>query len=287
MREFVGLIALFFTFTTPVMAIDKVIYGVDNRLDQYEVVDQNKLDLQKSTLAMIPKSKLKENGQDTYRTSDSKIQLCDGQRFNQQVDVADCSGFLVEKNNRQYVVTAGHCMTSKTDCTDNYWVFDYAKTSPQDDARTIKSSNVYTCKRIVAQKLGRSNGMDFAVIELDRQAEDRKPLEYRRTNDIQVGEGVFVIGHPSGLPSKVSDGAFVRKANDFYSFTTNLDTFSGNSGSAVFNEATGLVEGILVRGDEDYIYNSRGDCYEVNHCKMDGCGGEDVFRINRIIFLRD
>ncbi|WP_412469862.1 MULTISPECIES: trypsin-like serine peptidase [unclassified Halobacteriovorax] len=282
-----ALLAAVFTVNFSTMAIDKVVYGEDNRLDQFEVTDQNKLDAQMSTLAMIPKSKLTKKTENTYLADDSKIELCDGERFNKQVDVADCSGFLVEKDNKQYVVTAGHCMTSKSDCYDNFWVFDYSKKSPKDDARTILEKNVYSCKRIVAQRLGRTSGEDFAVIELNREVTDRKPLDYRKRDEIQKGEQVYVIGHPSGLPSKVADGAFVRKANEWFSFSTNLDTFSGNSGSAVFNEKTGLVEGILVRGDQDYNYNPRKQCYEANNCHMNGCGGEDVFRITRILFLRD
>lgn len=272
------------------LAIDKVVYGEDNRLDQYEVMNQTKLDLQRSTLAMIPKSKLKKQknqDSDTYKAIDSKINLCEGERFNKQVDVADCSGFLIEKDGRQYVATAGHCATSVTDCYDNYWVFDYSKKDPRDDARTIEAKNVYSCKRIVVQKLSRYTGEDFALIELDRRVEDRAPLEYRtkKSENIRKGEKVFVIGHPSGLPSKVAAGAYVRDDSDFYSFETNLDTFSGNSGSAVFNEETGIVEGILVRGDEDYKYNARKDCYEANVCKMGSCGGEEVFRMNRILYL--
>lgn len=270
-------------------AVDKVVYGEDNRLEQYEIMDQTKLDLQRSTLAMIPKTKLKKDKNDngTYKAIDSKIGLCSDAKFNNQVDVSDCSGFLIEKNGRQYVVTAGHCATSKVDCYNNYWVFDYAKKSPNDDARTIDESNVYNCKKIVVQSLNHSNGTDFALIELDRRVEDRAPLEYRESSDIMKGEEVFVIGHPSGLPSKVASGAYVRDASDFWSFETNLDTFSGNSGSAVFNEKTGIVEGILVRGDQDYRYNSKKDCYEPNVCNMESCGGEEVFRINRIRYLRD
>ncbi|EPZ52195.1 trypsin [Bacteriovorax sp. BAL6_X] len=284
-----ALLAVVFTLNLSSMAIDKVVYGEDNRLDQFEITDQNILDLQRSTLAMIPKSKLKRdmNNSGSFKTIDSKIGLCDDARFNNQVDVAECSGFLIEKNNKQYVVTAGHCATSKSDCYDNYWVFDYAKKSPNDDARTIQESNIYSCKKIAVQSLNSSNGTDFALIELDRRVEDRKPLEYRQKSDIMKGEEIFVIGHPSGLPSKVAADAYVRDASDFWSFETNLDTFSGNSGSAVFNQNTGIVEGILVRGDRDYRYNTKKNCYEPNICNMDSCGGEDVFRINRIHYLRD
>ena len=44
---------------------------------------------------------------------------------------------------------------------------------------------------------------------------------------------LVVIGHPSGLPTKIADGAWVRNNESEYYFVTNLDTFGGNSGSAV------------------------------------------------------
>ena len=76
---------------------------------------------------MIPKAKLKQSDNGDYIADNLTINLCEGERFNKQVEVADCSGFLIEKEGKQYVVTAGHCMTSKSDCYDNYWTFDYAK----------------------------------------------------------------------------------------------------------------------------------------------------------------
>ena len=62
----------------------------------------------------------------------------------------------------------------------------------------------------------------------------------------------------------------------------NLDTYGGNSGSAVFNAKTGLVEGILVRGEQDYV--QKGDCRVSNVCPADGCRGEDVTKILSVGF---
>ena len=57
---------------------------------------------------------------------------------------------------------------------------------------------------------------------------------------------------------KIADGAWVRKNTNPVFFQTNLDAFGGNSGSPVLNSETGEVEGILVRGEIDYSYDSRG-----------------------------
>jgi V8-like Glu-specific endopeptidase len=43
-------------------------------------------------------------------------------------------------------------------------------------------------------------------------------------------------------------------------FVTNLDTFEGNSGSPVIDAQTGLVEGILYEGKEDFNYSDKYKC---------------------------
>ena len=79
-----------------------------------------------------------------------------------------------------------------------------------------------------------------------------------------------MLGHPSGLPMKYTGGAKAFEIEDNY-FTTNLDSFGGNSGSPVFNAKTLEVEGILVRGDVDYTPDEfEGEsCRRVNTCDED------------------
>ena len=108
---------------------------------------------------------------------------------------------------------------------------------------------------------------------------------------MKVGDQLTVIGHPWGLPSKIAEGGKVLFSDQPQYFTTNLDTFQGNSGSAVFNSSSGVVEGILVRGRSDALMTfgeAEGVCRTVNVCNEDGstCAvkdedskGEDVSRI--------
>ncbi len=77
---------------------------------------------------------------------------------------------------------------------------------------------------------------------------------------------------------KIAGGAKIRSVRDQY-FIANLDTYGGNSGSAVFNSSTGEVEGILVRGEVDYIFDN--GCRRSKKCTNDGCRGEDVTRIKQ------
>ncbi len=261
-------------------ANNKVIYGEDNRQDVFEVTNQMQLTLARSTAAMIPSSSLQRTG-DEVRVMGPTMEsrgFCREERFSQQPTAANCSGFLVGD---KYLVTAGHCITSMSDCTGYRWVFDYKVDYSTQSQVTVPANSVYACKRIISRALEQASGDDYALIELERSVNDRAPLAFRRQGQISVGEEILVIGHPTGLPTKITDQARVRSARPKY-FVTNLDTYGGNSGSAVFNARTGVVEGILVRGENDYVYDSARSCRASNICPENGCRGEDVTFITNI-----
>lgn len=78
-----------------------------------------------------------------------------------------------------------------------------------------------------------ATGEDFAVIKLDRPVAQVAPLAYRQSRMMGAGgENLTVIGHPSGLPLKVAGDASVRSVLPEF-LVANLDTYGGNSGSAV------------------------------------------------------
>ncbi len=261
-----------------------VIYGEDNRKDVFESTDSPMVELSKSTAAMIANTKITiASGVATIKgeTLESRG-ICAEERFASQMTAANCSGFLVSEN---VLVTAGHCIKSEADCASNKWVFDYKMDSEKQTSMKVESSDVYSCSRIIARSLDQFSKDDFAVIQLDRKVTNRRPLAFRKSGRVAVGDSVVVIGHPSGLPTKIADGAKVRShAGKF--FVANLDTYGGNSGSAVFNHRTGEVEGILVRGENDYVQSSRG-CMISNRCANDDCRGEDVTYITNIKALQN
>jgi V8-like Glu-specific endopeptidase len=261
-----------------------VIYGEDNRKDVFESTDSAMVEVSKSTAAMIPNGKISvSSGVATIQgeTLESRG-VCAEERFASQMTAANCSGFLVSEN---VLVTAGHCIKSEADCIGYKWVFDYKMDSAKQDSMKVDSSEVYSCSRIIARTLDNFSKDDYAVIQLDRKVSDRRPLTFRKSGRIAVGESVVVIGHPSGLPTKIADGAKVRSLAGKY-FVANLDTYGGNSGSAVFNHRTGEVEGILVRGENDYVQSERG-CMISNKCAASGCRGEDVTFITNIKALQN
>lgn len=266
----------------------KVIYGEDNRKDVFESTDSALVELSRSTAAMIPASNLKKTSwfSDELIISGRTLQergICAKERFSKQISAANCSGFIVSD---KLLVTAGHCIKSESDCEKWKWVFDYKVEHSEQGSIKSHKDNVFSCKRIVERTLGYGNGDDYALIELDRAVPNRRPLAFRRSGKIELGAAVAVIGHPTGLPTKITDGAVVRKLAGPY-FVTNLDTYGGNSGSAVFNLKTLEVEGILVRGETDYKYDNSVNCQVSNLCTDTGCRGEDVTYITNIKALQN
>lgn len=260
--------------------VEKVIYGVDNRRDVYETKNPLYKTLAASTAAMISDSSLEVSGDNVTVKGGNLIGdgVCADERFAKQLTAANCSGFLVGPD---LLLTAGHCIQSMSDCDSFSWVFDFANTTKENSSFVINKKNVYKCTSIVSRTLDDGTDNDYALVKLDRST-DRAPLKFRVKGKVSSSTGLVVIGHPSGLPTKVADGAFVRSNKNKYYFQANLDTYAGNSGSAVLNCKTGVVEGILVRGERDFVYDSDKNCYRSKVCKMSGCRGEDVTRITNI-----
>lgn len=249
-----------------------VIYGQDNREDVYKVSNEQFKQLAESTAAMIDESSVKQNGSALTVTGPTLLDrgMCPSERFANQITAANCSGFLIDKD---LIATAGHCLRSQADCERYVWVFNYKQKDDKGGPVTVAASDVYQCKKLIKSVVDSTTKNDFAIVQLTK-ATNKRPLKFRTEGAPEVGTSVVVIGHPTGLPTKVADGAKVRSTQQSF-FVANLDTYGGNSGSAVFNASNGIVEGILVRGETDYVRTSAG-CIASNVCKDSECRGEDV-----------
>ena len=261
-------------------AEDRVIYGEDNRKDLYEPTnDEMLLKLARSTSILVKDSSLTRNQAAPGKVTLSKktlrdtVNVCETERFSKQINPGFCSGFLVGPD---LLVTAGHCITDQNSCDGTSMIFGFGLDKEDRDLTSVSENEVYHCKSIVKREYQGSNvGRDYSVVKLDRPVVGRAPLKIRREGAVQVGDKIAVIGHPIGLPTKISDGAAVRSVKaDQPFFMANLDTYGGNSGSAVFSMVTGEVEGILVRGETDFV--TKNGCLVSNICKDNGCRGEDV-----------
>lgn len=268
-------------FLPDLFATPQVIYGDDNREDVISSGDRLFVDLSRSTAAMMKPENLHDKGEGIVEVEGISLEqrgICPSEPFSQQLTAADCSGFLVGS---KWLVTAGHCIQRRSDCSYYKWVFDYKISHQLNNNITVKKENIYSCKRVITQELNARTANDFALIELDREVTDRAPLSYRKIGKPQVDDELVVIGHPTGLPTKIAAGGSIRNLEESF-FVASVDTYQGNSGSAVFNQDSGLVEGILVRGEQDWTYNVLKGCKESYRCQEDKCRGEDVVYITNI-----
>jgi V8-like Glu-specific endopeptidase len=285
-------------FILPVLSFaeGKSIYGDDNRKDLFAMSSEMKA-LTGSIVSLWKSADVTAEGSGfkmkTQKYSEMDFgggkKLCPGEAFAEQAIGAFCSGSLVGED---LVMTAGHCITSEESCKTTKLVFGFAVNKEGAEAvTTVPAENVYTCGSIVKRFLGSevaagnpeglNLGADYALIKLDRKVTGRKPLSVNRGTALKNGNGIFVIGHPVGLPVKLADSATVRDFSKAGYFVADLDTFGGNSGSAVFNAATKKIEGILVRGDRDFKLSPAG-CVTMATYEQTGGRGEDVTKVGEI-----
>lgn len=305
MKQLLVLCTLVLTAQTT-LAGTNVIYGQDDRKDVFQTTNALHLNLAKSTAGMIKKSMFvkgaKANTFDLQNTISLERgqNICASEKFSQQQLAPICSGFLVGPDT---LVTAGHCYNSfatvEQNCADFAWVFDYdMKSVSHNPTKNISIANVYSCKSVAS--IQRDGLWDFAIIKLDRKVVGRSPLKFRSSGKLSGTEPLMVIGHPSGLPTKIAANGKITKNDEPTRFSTTLDTFHGNSGSAVFNSTTGVVEGILIMGKSDYrpsLASNPRSCKTVNVCdpRAENCTaglqtgtigkGEVVLRVEKIATL--
>jgi hypothetical protein len=257
----------------------QVVYGSDDRIDIYQTDDAKLKALADSTVALFQGSGVKLDGGSAVLATQpygEEMGLCKEEPFYEQVTGAFCSGSLVAPD---IIMTAGHCVPTPEECANIKFVFGFAVKEKGKMPTTVPAVDVYGCKELIGREQI-NDGADWALVRLDHKVTGHKPLRLNRSGVIKAGAPVLVIGHPAGLPTKIAGGANVRDSSKPGFFVANLDTYGGNSGSAVFNAQTGLVEGILVRGEQDYTY--KGSCRVSNVCPSDGCRGEDVTKIANV-----
>lgn len=253
----------------------KLIYGVDDRKDYYNLSPAQKKECE-AVVSIFRSSDIEDvgNGQSRLRTvkfGDAQ-NLCNQETFQDQPIGAFCSGFLVAPD---IIATAGHCV-DEGDVTDVRFVFGFRMEDESEAKTTISNSEIYSGKEIIGRKLTDAD-TDWCLVKIDRPVENHTPFKIRKSGKVEAGQKVHVIGHPCGLPLKYAGGAWVRDDHNDAYFVANLDTYGGNSGSCVIGDDTGQVEGILVRGDTDFISTGEG-CNVSNVCPTTGCRGEDCTR---------
>jgi len=188
----------------------KVIYGDDDRLDEYEVNDANILAAGDSTVALLSLSDLIDNGDGTFSLPSETYAewyeladpigtgnpLCSDEPFRDQPNPAWCSGFLVAPD---IIATTGHC-ACPDDCLEMAIVFGFVMLDANTPVLTIDESQIYYCSEVIARQIG---DPDWALIRLDREVTGHSPLGVRSEGAVADGSGLIVIGYPIGLPKKI------------------------------------------------------------------------------------
>jgi len=245
---------LSFSLLTPYTSVASI-YGHDDRVEYSQV--QNAI-FQKSaqaTAAMIPIHHLQQTDHGTLKIDapsfGKQFGLCSTERFFDQPSAADCSGFLIADD---LLVTAGHCVEGTPDESSVAWVFGYRYGANASGTIEVPPENVYS-GTVIDEKFEFLKFIDYALIRLDRKVTGFRPVTVAKT-EIQAQARVVLAGFPSGIPLKLAEGSVFTTQADF--FVTDLDAFSINSGSLVFNAETGEAEGILSAGYTDFHETDQG-----------------------------
>jgi len=254
-----------------------VIYGNDDRQNLYELESATLRDLAlESSVAIIPRALLKSDASGTHLAAETlgeRFGLCGDQAFVNEPSAARCSGVLVAAD---LVLTAGHCFGDTERCSDFAFVFGYALSGPGTLA-PLSTDSVYACRRLLLHSVSR--GLDVAVVELARPVvSPRAPATLSAAHALDPTESYVAIGAGWGLPTKIDAQLHVldARAKSMDYALLSADSFQGNSGAGVFDDAGHLVA-YLTGGEADLAFTERG-CNVAQH-RRDDCadclsGGE-------------
>jgi hypothetical protein len=248
-----------------------IYYGADGRQDIFELTGANLADSD-SVVALFPSYQVNDLGDGTaalltVNYGDS-YNLCPSERFREQPIGSFCSGVLIAPD---IIATAAHCIMGEP-TADIRFVFGYQMRDQDTPKLIINKSDIYQGVAVIARQLDENTGSDWALIRLDRPVVNHRIARIRERGTVSDGHTLHVIGHPMGLPVKFAGGGRVRENRYWAVFIETLDSYPGNSGSPVFNSATHVVEGLLVRGKKD-SFVKQGECFASRACPDTGCSG--------------
>lgn len=233
------------------------IYGRDDRREIYQLPSHSLEHRYSESIAMlVPFSKVEAvaagyvlNFQTLSQESLAvEERLCRHERFaNQPASIYRVgTGFLVAPD---VLITAGHVIHDQQSCDERAVFFGVKLDKSSTKLKPVPMERAFRCKKLLHHVLQENPLIDYSIIQLDRPVEGIVPLPLRTTGRIRSGAEVFMLGHPMGLPQKISSGGVMMDNSHSTFFSSYLDTYPGNSGSPVIDPFTGWVEGVLVEGE--------------------------------------
>lgn len=266
--------------------VPKVIYGKDDRTEQYQVTNPNFLAAGDATVAVVSWAELIDNGDGTFTLPSETFAywyqqlnpigtgnpLCADEPFRNQPAPGICTGVLVTPD---LIATAGHCVACAT-ISDYAVVFGFVMQDASTPTLTVSADDVYRCSEIIAYNDGYP---DWSLVRLERSVAGHTPLTLQRTGQVTNGQELLVVGHPWGVPKKYDAGGSVRATTPSAFFQANVDTYIGSSGSPVLDRSSMEVVGIITAGVESFVLDDSLTCDRSRVCPDTGCPGwEDVSR---------
>lgn len=235
------------------------IYGEDRLLDDDRrsladaAIDGRLLNVSRAVAIVVSKNSLIDQGA-TYSilaaTLSEKADLTEGSKFEKELAPGYCTATLMTADT---VLTARHCLpnggrSQAATCGGTTFIFDF-----EQSVAEVSKNQVRRCGRVLQE----DPENDLAIIALDRPVLDRGPIESHMSRKPEVGEEVYVVGHPSGLPKKLT-GPYPVLEQKGNQALAQANTFKGSSGSPVFSARDYAFVGMLIAGASDYSKTKTG-----------------------------
>jgi hypothetical protein len=232
---------------------ERGIWGVDERMDHFDISDNRVRRNALSVAAVCMKNHLSPTGEGfqelRVKNYGETYTLCPRERFYDQPVAAGlmCTGVLVAPD---VVATAAH-FADETNVRGLRFLFGYVMSDPRSPVIRFPNKNVYHGVAIFHREYDvrepNASGSDWVLVRLDRKVEGREIAALSRRN-VFYDQPLYVLGHPCGLPLKYAPGVLVDDIRIAY-FMAQMDLYSGNSGSPVFCARTHEMVGMVARTD--------------------------------------
>jgi tetratricopeptide (TPR) repeat protein len=238
----------------------------------------------------------------SYHAQYDETKLFKG-NFADELCLGDGTAFLIGK---QLILTAAHCICdpltgiiSRVKLASLLVVFGFQTQSSGQVQGTFEQRDVFHIDA-VWNYVFKKNVADWAIVKLDREVEGRDPLIFADSPMIHLQMQLYMLGHPLGLPLKLTMGAEVKErtkpkrtdeikeGDEAPLFDADLDAFAGNSGSPIFELERGTIIAMLFAGNNAKFKSNEKTIYvdQVSKQMISTYGYEKCLKISSIDFLK-
>lgn len=269
-----------------IKAHQRALYGDDSRVEQLFAPAEVRA-LSGSVAALFSRRDLVEVGGRFHvmtKPLGAVLALAPGEAFAEQPCGALGTAWVLDDH---HMVTAGHCVPPGG-ADELVCVFGFAVGLQGDVPASFGAEQVaFPSAALTSHDLDEDEGGDWAILRFE-QALEPPPLRLR-VGGVGVGEAVWTLGHPCGLPLKYAPGAVVTRHKNADRFLATLDELAGSPGAPVF-DAQPRVVGMLARGAEEWL-ERRDGClvaalYASELPSRPGPLGEEVLKLSHFIARR-